>query len=125
MKKDIQNRADIELLVNSFFEKVQADDQLGSIFNEIAIGNWPCHLVTLYNFWENIVLFTGAFEGNPMHLLKHLQHIKAINETHFARCSELFNCAADQLFEGENAKVAKQRTLNIISIIKLKILKCP
>ena len=33
MKKDIENRKDIELLVNRFYDKVIADQMIGFIFN--------------------------------------------------------------------------------------------
>ncbi|MEP6711657.1 MAG: group III truncated hemoglobin, partial [Ferruginibacter sp.] len=68
MKKDIQTRADIEQLVKAFYEKVATDKELGLIFLELAQENWETHLPAMYNFWENIILFTGTYEGNPMNL---------------------------------------------------------
>jgi hemoglobin len=37
-RKDITNIGDIQLLVNTFYTKVQKDDLIGAIFNE-KIGN--------------------------------------------------------------------------------------
>ena len=124
MKEDIQNRAGIELLVNAFYEKVGADSQLGPIFNKIAKVNWPAHLAAMYNFWENIILFTGTYEGNPMNLHKHLQRITPLNEAHFIKWNQLFICTVDELFEGEKANLTKQRALNISAINREKILRC-
>ncbi|WP_367274609.1 group III truncated hemoglobin [uncultured Lutibacter sp.] len=49
--KDINNREDIELLVNKFYEKVKVDETIGYIFNEIANINWDKHLPKMYDFW--------------------------------------------------------------------------
>src|ERR1700712_2535364 len=98
MKKDIENRADIVLLVNSFYAKVKSESKIGPFFNKILNANWPIYLATMYNFWENIVLYTGTYEGGPMSVHKHLQHISPMNESNFARWDELFICTVDELF---------------------------
>ncbi len=122
MKKDITNRADIELLVDTFYKKVLADKQLGFIFQEVVKVGWATHLKTMYNFWENIILFTGTYEGNPMTLHKHLHHIKPLNESHFDQWNNLFITTVDEFFEGPNATIARQRAINISGIIKENIL---
>ena len=122
MKKDIQTRTDIEQLVNTFYEKVSKDAELGFIFQEVAKVNWETHLPAMYNFWENIILFTGTYEGNPMNLHQHLHHIKPLNASHFDQWNYLFTTTADELFTGENATNAKRRTINISNIIRQKIL---
>ena len=44
-KKDIKNRADIFLLVSTFYEKVRKDALLGPFFNE-TIEDWEEHLLS-------------------------------------------------------------------------------
>ena len=44
MKKDIENRGDIILLINTFYEKVKRDEVIGYIFNDVAKVNWEKHL---------------------------------------------------------------------------------
>lgn len=122
LQTDLQNRNDIELLVNRFYEKVKADKELGHIFQEMVKVNWPAHLATMYSFWENIILFTGGYEGNPMNLHKHLHHIAPLSETHFNTWNNLFIATVDELFKGEKAALAKQRALSISLIIKEKLL---
>lgn len=123
MKKDIENRNDIECLVDLFYKKVRSDDMLGLIFNEIAKINWASHLPVMYAFWENAVLFTGNYAGNPMHLHEHLHHIRPLHAVHFERWNELFISAVDELFEGEKAILAKQRALSISTVIQSQLLK--
>lgn len=122
MKKDIENRTDIELLVNIFYERIIADQKLGYIFQHIAQENRDTHLPAMYDFWENIILFTGKYEGNPMNLPQHLHHIIPLNAAHFYHWNQLFVCTVNDLFEGEKANLAKQRAISISGIIKKNIL---
>ena len=123
MKKDIENRSDIELMVNAFYVKVLADKQLGIIFQDVAKINWSRHIPLLYDFWENVILFTGSYEGNPVHLHKHLHDIEPLNKTHFDRWNKIFILTVDQLFEGSKAALAKERAVCISNIIKEKLLE--
>ena len=121
VKKDIGNRRDIEQLVNIFYEKIAADRLLGYIFNDVAKVHWEKHLPVMYDFWENIILFTGSYEGNPMNLHRHLHHITPLDESHFHRWNELFVTTVNDLFEGKNAALAKQKAISISNIIKEKL----
>ncbi|WP_026898808.1 group III truncated hemoglobin [Daejeonella oryzae] len=121
MKKDIENRADIELLVNTFYEKVKADKQLGFIFEEIAQINWSAHLPAMCNFWENILFYTGSYTGNPMNLHKHLDQITRLNDANFDQWNKLFLGTVNELFEGEKAEMAGSRAISISKIIKQKL----
>ncbi|MDN3656503.1 group III truncated hemoglobin [Ferruginibacter paludis] len=121
MKKDIAGRPDIELLVNTFYEKIAADQQLGYIFNDVAKVNWQRHLPVMYDFWENIILFTGSYQGNPMNLHQHLHHIAPLDASHFEQWNKLFIATVNELFKGKNAELAKQKALSISTIIKEKI----
>ena len=121
MKKDIETRTDIELLVNTFYTKVIADNKLGYIFNDVALVNWSTHFVILYNFWENVILFTGSYEGNPVNLHKHIHHIQPLDKTHFNRWNKLFLDTVNELFEGSKADLAKERALSISGIISNEI----
>jgi hemoglobin len=121
MKKDIETRTDIELLVNIFYAKVIKDEQLGFIFQEVAKVNWQTHLAIMYDFWENIILFTGTYQGNPMNLHQHLHHIAPLKESHFDQWNKLFTETIDELFAGEKADLTKQRAISISLIIQEKI----
>lgn len=122
MKKDIENRADIELLINGFYDKVKSDPVIGYIFNDVVKVNWEKHLPTMYNFWENTIFYTGNYEGNPMELHKHIDRLTPLNVEHFARWNKLFVQTVDEIFEGVNADLAKQRALSISTVMQMKIL---
>lgn len=122
MKKDLEGREDVELLVVRFYDKVKADDTIGYIFNDIAKVNWEKHLPVMFNFWENVLFYTGSYEGNPMDIHLHLNRVTPLTKAHFARWNELFLQTVDELFDGTNAILAKQRALSISTVMQLKIL---
>ncbi len=109
-------------MVDTFYQKVLADKQLYFIFQDVAMVNWVKHIPLLYNFWENVILFTGTYEGNPVDLHKHLHFIKPLTKTHFDRWNSLFIQTVNQLFEGPNAELAKERAISISAIIRDKVL---
>lgn len=122
MKKDIENRADIELLVNAFYDKVKTDAVIGYIFTDVAKVNWEKHLPRMYDFWENTLLYTGTYEGNPMELHKHLNRVMPLKASDFLQWNKLFLSTVDECFEGKNALLAKQRALSISTVMQIKIL---
>jgi hemoglobin len=113
MKKDIKNRNDIELLVNTFYERINAEKSIAYIFNEVAHVNWEIHLPHMYDFFENILFYTGKYEGNPYSIHHQLSKNTSIDKKHFNKWIKIFNSTVDELFEGEKAALLKQKILNI------------
>lgn len=123
MKKDIENRADIQLLVDTFYEKVKADDTIGFIFNDITHVNWEKHLPVMYNFWENVLFYTGAYQGNPMSVHQHIHRVIPLTRVHFDRWYALFSETVDGLFEGNTAMLAKQRAMSIATVMQIHLME--
>jgi len=123
MKKDILNRKDIELLVDTFYEKVKQDPILRPYFIEKANINWEKHLPIMYDFWENILFFTGSYEGNPMQIHRNMHQRNPLSMKHFQQWMLLFTGTVDELFKGKNADFVKERALSISTIIQIKLFK--
>ncbi len=121
MKKDITSRQDIELLVNEFYIRVKQDSVIGFVFTDIAKVNWEKHLPVMYDFFENMLFYTGSYTGNPMELHKHINRILPLNETHFKQWEYLFCKVADEFFEGPTVELVKQRAKSISAIMQIKI----
>lgn len=121
MNNDIQNRSDIELLVNTFYQKVRANKVLGYIFDDIAQIDWDNHLPQMYSFWASLLLGEHSFRGNPM--VKHIKLSKMTPMTNveFSEWLLLFNQTVDELFIGEKAEEAKIRAANIARLMLHKI----
>lgn len=122
MKKDIENRKDIEQLVTIFYDKVKADETIGYIFNDIAKVNWEKHLPVMFDFWENVLFYTGTYNGNPMIAHQHLNRVMPLQKPHFKQWEKIFTATVDELFEGNNAVLAKQRALSISTVMQLKLI---
>jgi hemoglobin len=121
MKKDLENRTDIEKLINSFYDKVKVDPVIGYIFNDIVKTNWEHHLPVMYNFWENALFYTGSYSGDNMNLHRHLSYVTPLKKEHFDQWNKLFLQSVDELFQGPNAELAKQRAISISTVMQIKI----
>ena len=122
--KDIQNRNDIQLLVNTFYSKIRLDEVLGPIFNStIPEDLWPAHLSKLADFWETNIFGIPKFNGNPVeahrNLDKRMNH--SISQEHFGQWLHIWFSTLDSLFEGENTLKAKYRARNMATGQYLKI----
>jgi len=121
MKKDITTRKDIELLVDKFYDKIKNDNQIGFIFTDIANVNWEKHLPVMYEFFENMLFYTGSYTGNPMELHKHVNRLFPLTDQHFKRWNSLFSTTVDELFKGDTANLVKMRALSISAVMQIKI----
>lgn len=121
IKTDIESRSNIETLVNTFYEKIICDAMLGPVFTSKIPVNWNIHLPVMYQFWENAIFFTGDYIGNPMLVHKNIHKKVGLDVEHFDHWVELFNHTVDELFEGRNADLAKERAFNIAKAMKNQI----
>ncbi len=122
MKTDIRDRADIQHLINAFYNKVKIDPVIGFYFSKVVNVNWDNHLPKMYDFWENILFHSGVYSGNPMekHVQLHQKH--PMNQEHFKQWTSLFTENVDELFEGEMAETIKQRALSIATVMQIKVI---
>lgn len=122
MKKDIQNREDIFLLVSSFYKKVRKDTVLGPFFNDV-IKDWDAHLDNLTSFWESSLFLKTRYLGNPLEVHTRIdkENNHAITEKHFGLWMNLWFETIDELFEGDYANNAKQRARKMSTFLYLKI----
>jgi len=114
IRQDIQSRSDVEILVNEFYKKVNADELLAPVFAHV---DWPKHLPIMYNFWSSILLGDMSYSGSP--LAKHMN--LPITKEHFTRWLELFTATVDSLFRGFNASEAKTRALTVSNLFQHKM----
>jgi hemoglobin len=122
MKKDIKNREDIMIIVDAFYDKVKTDNKIGYLFTDVAQVNWELHLPIMYDFWENILFYTGNFNGNPMLKHKELNQKSKMSQEHFQRWNLVFNQTVDDLYEGEKANEIKHRAVNISETLMHKVI---
>ncbi len=108
-KKNLENRADLEILLNQFYDRVKVDPLIGPVFIEIAQVHWEEHLPKIYNFWESLLFGADNYRGRPFP-----PHIPLnLKLEHFERWLTIFFTTTDELFEGQKAEEIKARALNI------------
>jgi len=117
--RDIKTENDVRAFVDEFYNRVQEDNLLGPVFNDIAKVAWGEHLRTMYSFWSSMLLGARSYKGAPFP--PHAALRAHITPAHFARWVDLFHATIDSLFEGEMAETAKQRALNIAFIFQSKL----
>lgn len=118
---DIQERADIELLVNRFYEKVVPDPLIGPFFTKVVHFSWEVHIPVMISFWETVLLGVQSYKGNPM--VKHLEldALQHLDRVHFERWLYLWQQTVRELYAGEKAEMAMDRAHSIAQIIQAKI----
>lgn len=122
MLSDIKNRDDIKILVDNFYEKIKMDTSIGLIFTQKLSIDWEQHLPIMYNFWDNILFYSGTYSGNPMSLHQHIHQKIGLTKEDFVRWLEIFCETTDELFVGNNAETIKQRARSIATVMQIKIL---
>jgi hemoglobin len=123
--KELNERADVALLVNIFYSKVREDKILGPVFNAlIAEENWPAHLSRMVDFWECNLFFRPTFKGNPMqaHRKVDAAYNHQTDGRHYERWVELWCGVVDRNFVGQKAELAKIRAMNMGKLLLAKVI---
>ncbi|RYD86800.1 MAG: group III truncated hemoglobin [Sphingobacteriales bacterium] len=108
---------DVKLLVDTFYQRIQADALLGPIFNERIKDNWPVHLDKMYRFWQTVLLEEYTYNGRPFP--PHAQ--LPVSAEHFNRWLTLFTQTVDELFMGDKVTEAKWRAGKMAEMFQHKI----
>jgi hemoglobin len=115
---DLTSRADIERLVDAFYERIRADALLGPIFDDVARVDWAAHLPRMYAFWDAVLFGRPGFSGNPLAVHMALNQRVPLGAAEFGRWLSLFHETVDALFAGAGAEDAKRRATRIASVMR-------
>lgn len=118
MKKDIENRADIELLLKDFYSEVISDPEISHHFEKLDLDT---HLPVIADFWEKVLFARPVYFGNPLLIHKKLNEISLLKPQHFARWVKIFCEKVDSNFGGEKAVFAKERAQQIAQSLSFRI----
>lgn len=121
MKPDICNKYDIEMVVKSFYAKVKSDEKIRFFFSEVIPINWDIHIPKMCAFWENVLFFSGEYEGNPIVTHRKINQQHATNSAHFLRWMELFDETIDEYFKGVNAEKMKAHSKSIATVMMQRL----
>lgn len=121
MQKDIEDKNDIDNLVNAFYTKVVDDDTIGYIFKNVPHFSFVTHIPIMITFWETLLFGVISYKGNPM--MKHIELNKTmpLKGAHFVRWLELWEETVNENFFGKNASLAISKAKSIGGLMEYKI----
>jgi hemoglobin len=119
--RDIEERADIEAVVASFYELVRRDDLLGELFERQIGPHWGDHQARVCDFWETVQLGGTQFKSRA--LLRHLDvdDLCPLCPFHFNRWCTLFERSVEHQFCGKTADRAITRARAMSHSLQLQL----
>jgi hemoglobin len=122
MKKQIENRTDVEFLVHQFYAKIRADREIGFYFNTM-IKDWDKHLEKLTDFWETNLFAVKKYKGNPhtVHNEVDAHFGEKITSNEFGIWLNHWFQTIDEHFEGENADTLKRRARKMSTFLYMSM----
>ncbi|MBI1838052.1 MAG: group III truncated hemoglobin [Flavobacteriia bacterium] len=111
---DIQTKTDIELFVNTFYNKVLTNKLLAPFFIHL---DFEKHLPKMIHFWSFVLLDEPGYSTNVTD--KHMNI--PLKKEHFETWLTLFHETLDELFKGEKVESAKQHAAIIGWTIESKM----
>ncbi len=106
----------ISTVVETFYEKIRQDDQLGPIFNNRIEDRWSEHLAKMKDFWSSVLLTSGRYKGRPMQVHAQMGDLRPGD---FSRWLVLFRANAHQVCPEDIAEVFIERAEKIAESLQL------
>ncbi len=110
------DEAMIDMVVETFYEKIRNDAQLGPVFNSRIEGRWPEHLIKMKDFWSSLMLTTGRYKGRPMQVHMQMGEVKPED---FNRWLELFRANAQEVCAQDIADLFISRAEKVATSFQL------
>lgn len=115
LKPDLRTTADVDVVVQSFYNGMEDDPALGRFFGD---ADWETHLPKMTAFWSGVLFHTGEYRGRPFDPHMRLQ---GLERTHFSHWLVRFRAAVDEHFEGDTAERMKLKAEQIASVFQVKL----
>lgn len=113
-------REDIRRLLALFYARVREDAVLGPVFAR-AVGDsdraWAAHLARIEEFWAQVVLRSGRYDGNPFQA--HANLLPELEPAMFDRWLGLFRQACAEALEPGAAALFVDRAEAIARSLRL------
>ena len=102
MKNDLDSKAEIEKLVDRFYNRALTDPLIGPPLSHIR---FETHMPIMTQFWCFVLLDEPGYTSNVTE--KHLS--MPLKKEMFDRWVSIFKAVVDEGWSGEKAEMAKQR----------------
>ncbi len=118
---DIQNKDDLIILVNTFYDRAKRDKLIGPIFNTIIGDDWSRHLPVMYSFWNTVLFGASDYKGQAIGAHISIDKKMPLEGAHFAQWIALWRETVDSLFAGSNAEKIKTKAMTMLQLIQFKV----
>jgi hemoglobin len=115
-KHDITSPADIQVLVEAFYDKLRSQPYLSALFDKLSPRDWSQHLFMMHRFWDAVLLKSAAYTGHPLILHAFLP----AKQTQVPEWVHLFYEAVEEHFTGPRAASAKAFAEKMVRIFAYK-----
>lgn len=120
-ERDIETRADLELVLKRFYDKALSDEAIGNFFTEVVPLHLPTHLPLIVDFWESVVFGSRGYSKDVMGIHRQIHSLAPISKAHLDRWAGLFSATVEEHFSGKNATLMVQRARSIATMMDLKL----
>jgi hemoglobin len=112
-KPDLDNRREVEILVDDFYTRLLADPVLAPIFLDVAAIDLAVHLPHIKAYWCKLLLGEQGYQRHTMniHRALHVQH--ALTGLEFQQWLDYFITTVDASYAGAQATRAKKIATSI------------
>lgn len=107
-KPDLDSRQHIERFVDSFYQRLLADERLAPIFLDIAAIDLAVHLPHIKDYWCKLLLGEKGYRRHTMNIHRQLHGRQPLQPGDFQRWLALFNATLDEHFAGEGTERARR-----------------
>lgn len=118
---DLQDRADVAVLVDAFYRRVFEDPMIGPIFTDVARMDLDHHLPIITDFWDTVLFNAQRYRRDLLQLHLALNRRFPLEAKHFERWLALWVATVDELYAGRKAELAKTQGRRIAGSIYRRV----
>lgn len=118
---DLQDRADVAVLVDAFYRRVFEDPVIGPIFTDVARMDLDHHLPIITDFWDTVLFNTHRYRRDLLQLHLALNRRFPLEARHFERWLALWSRTVDEHYSGLKAELAKTQGRRIAGSIHRRV----
>ncbi len=101
--KDLDSKENIAEFVESFYDKMLADEQLAPIFHEVAAIDIQQHLPRICSYWEKLLLGDKSYQRHTMNIHREVDLKQRFTPNDFERWLQHFTTTVTQEYHGDKA----------------------
>lgn len=106
--RDIEDRQDLNRLVEAFYRRAFEDPLLAPVFIDVAHldERLDHHLPVIVDFWETVLFRTHSYPGGAFEPHRRINELEVLTADHFDRWLKLWTRTVRELYEGPVATAA-------------------